>query len=123
MPAFVLSFSSLICNVLLIAAECAAGGAVAETVRSTLELIGNSYLTLFILGAITTATEWSRIRTSWQKKILSMFTFPLFMSTYIPVSFGALFSRPEWRPIPHTVTAAQMRSGQKQTVYKKAVNL
>ena len=40
------------------------------------------YLLLFVAGAITTVTQWKRIRTSAWKKVLYTLTFPLFMATY-----------------------------------------
>ena len=43
------------------------------------------------------------------KKVLYDFTFPLFMFTYIPISFAALFSKGEWKPIEHRVSAASLR--------------
>lgn len=58
---------------------------------------------LFILGLITTITEWKRIHSSNWKKILYTFTFPLFMVTYIPIAIVALFKKVEWKPIAHTV--------------------
>ena len=39
----------------------------------------------------------------WQK-IRSVFTFPLYMATYIPIGFVALFKKVGWKPIQHTVT-------------------
>ena len=71
----------------------------------------NMYLTLFVLGAITTVTEWKRIHTKAVKKVLYAFTFPLFMFTYIPISFAALFSKGEWKPIEHRVSAASAGPG------------
>ena len=61
--------------------------------------------------AITTVTEWKRIHTKAVKKALYAFTFPLFMFTYIPISFAALFSKGEWKPIEHRVSAASLRAG------------
>lgn len=62
-----------------------------------------SYGVLFGMAFITTLTEWKKILcTSW-KKILFMFTFPLFMFTYIPISIIALFKDIEWKPVAHTV--------------------
>ena len=58
-------------------------------------------LTLLVLGGITTITEWKNIRTSPVKKIVYMFTFPLFMFTYIPISLAAFFCKPQWKPIEH----------------------
>ena len=50
------------------------------------------YLLLFLAGAITTATQWRRIRTSAWKKLLYTFTFPIFMATYVPITIFALFA-------------------------------
>ena len=36
-----------------------------------------------------------------------MFTFPLFMLTYIPISLAALVGKVEWKPIRHGLTKAQ----------------
>ena len=36
-------------------------------------------------------------------KIRTMFTFPLFMFTYVPIAVVALFKKVEWTPIEHTV--------------------
>ncbi len=33
------------------------------------------------------------------------FSFPLFMFTYIPISFAALFMKVEWKPIRHGAAA------------------
>lgn len=61
------------------------------------------YGILFILGFITTLTEWKKIHCSGWKKIAYTITFPLFMFTYIPISIVALFKDVEWKPIAHTV--------------------
>ena len=60
------------------------------------------YLTLFVLGAITTVTEWKNIRCAAWKKVLYAFTFPLFMLTYVPICIASLFTKVEWKPICHT---------------------
>ena len=69
------------------------------------------YLMLFAIGLITTITEWHKINASISRKVLSVFTFPIFMFTYIPVSFAALFVKVEWKPIHHTVTAKELGRG------------
>ncbi|QFG01222.1 glycosyltransferase [Psychrobacillus glaciei] len=61
------------------------------------------YGVLYILGLITTLTEWGKIHCSGWKKIAYTITFPLFMLTYIPISVVALFKHVEWKPIAHTV--------------------
>lgn len=69
--------------------------------------LGKTFLTFYIMfymmGLITTITEWEQIHCSNAKKILYTFTFPLFMMTYIPISIIALFKKVEWEPIHHTV--------------------
>nr|WP_295970342.1 glycosyltransferase family 2 protein [uncultured Bacillus sp.] len=61
------------------------------------------YGILFILGLITTLTEWKKIHCSNWKKMIYTMTFPFFMFTYIPISIVALFKDVEWKPIAHTV--------------------
>lgn len=61
------------------------------------------YGILFILGFVTTLTEWRKIHCPGWKKIAYTITFPLFMFTYIPISIVALFKDVEWKPIAHTV--------------------
>ena len=73
-------------------------------------------LTLLVLGGITTVTEWNQIRTSSVKKFVYVFTFPLFMFTYIPISLAAFFCKPQWKPIEHRVSAAHLRSRDRQEV-------
>ncbi len=58
---------------------------------------------LFVMGALTTAQEWRRIPGTPGQKVKSCLTFPFFMLTYIPVAVSALFVRPQWRPVRHTV--------------------
>lgn len=61
------------------------------------------YGILFLLGLITTITEWEKIHCSRWKKVAYTITFPFFMFTYIPISVVALFKHVEWKPIAHTV--------------------
>lgn len=122
-PAVVLSLMSTLCRLAMILLSWHSSGSAAGALGSFAQLLASSYLGLFAIGSLTVISEWKRIRATAAEKIRSMFTFPIYMATYIPVTVSALFSKAEWRPIPHTVTAAQMRSGQKQTVYKKAANL
>lgn len=63
-----------------------------------------AYLLILISGLLTLATEWKNIDTRPRKKILSLFTFPIFMFTFIPISLVAAFSHVEWKPIIHQET-------------------
>lgn len=109
MPAFVLSSISFVCSVTMIVMGLLSGGSVTVAVQSVAELLLGMYGTLFVVGAITTCSEWHAIHTSWGKKIRYIFTFPLFMATYIPISLWALFCKVEWKPIEHRVSAAELR--------------
>lgn len=61
------------------------------------------YGIIFFLGAITTLVEWKKIHASPIKKILYLFTFPIFIFTYIPISVAALFKKVEWKHIDHNI--------------------
>ena len=63
----------------------------------------NFYLILLFFGVLTTITEWKKINASAIKKVLYVFTFPLFIFTYIPISIAAIFKKIEWKPIDHTI--------------------
>lgn len=61
-----------------------------------------TYLGLFVIGALTMFSEWGRIRGSARRKIACLFTFPVFMATYIPVALCAPFQKFEWKPTEHS---------------------
>ena len=75
------------------------------------ETVRNAYLVLFGLGVVTVITEWRRIHSPTREKIKYLFTFPIFLLTYIPISSVALFKNVEWKPIQHTEvkTLAEVR--------------
>lgn len=74
-----------------------------ETSKAILMPAVNSYIILFLLGMITTITEWKQIKSTPWKKIKYMFTFPIFIFTYVPISIVALFKKIEWKPITHSI--------------------
>ncbi len=76
------------------------------TLNSLLSTLWSGYLMLFIIGAITTVTEWKKIHTTPFKKILYAITFPIFMYTYIPIAVVAIFKKVKWTPIAHTENKA-----------------
>ena len=114
MPAFVLSAVSILCNLVLAVWGAVAGENLRIAAQSVGEMLLGMYVTLFVIGAVTTVTEWRAIRTAAWKKVLYTFTFPLFMSTYIPIALSALFTGGEWKPITHRVSAASLRQRPKQ---------
>lgn len=64
---------------------------------------GSSYVSLFFFGVITTISEWDKIYCSTPKKILYLFTFPVFIFTYIPIAVAALVRPVRWEPIQHSI--------------------
>jgi len=63
------------------------------------------YLLMLLMGLLTMITEGQYIRgCSTMRKIRSVFTFPFYMVTYIPIGFVALFKKVGWKPITHSVT-------------------
>ena len=106
MPAAVLTAVSVVINSCVAAVTLAGGGNVTPILISLGESVLNVYLTLLLLGGITTVTEWKMIHTSAVKKVFYIFTFPLFMLTYIPISFAAIFAKVEWKPISHSVNVS-----------------
>ena len=59
------------------------------------------YLGVFIIGVITTYTEWDRIYCTKRKKIKYCFTFPFFLFTLLPIAIWAIFSRSRWPQVSH----------------------
>lgn len=62
----------------------------------------NLYIGVFICGILTVVTEWDMIKVTNFRKVRYLLSFPLFMSTYIPIAVIALFQKVEWRHIQHT---------------------
>ena len=73
------------------------------TMEAVLGNIVSVYSSLFFFGLVTTITEWRRIHCEWYKKICYLFTFPVFIFTYVPIAIVALFKKVTWVPIRHTV--------------------
>lgn len=111
MPAAILSFASIIVNLIGFGLSFTAVGDTLTEIWSVLNLLRSVYATVFFIGAVTTVTEWKNIHCAWWKKILYTFTFPLFMLTYIPISITAMFTKVEWKPIEHrkSVTLEEIR--------------
>lgn len=104
MPAFFLTTVSALSNLTLGVVGVITGGSIVTALMSIAQTFLNMYLLLLAVGGITVITEWKHIRTSPFKKVLSAFTFPLFMFTYIPIALASLFIKAEWKPIEHSVS-------------------
>lgn len=102
MPAIALTVLGMAGNLAAAVLCSVSGQSLLPALLSVGEMLANTYLLMLFLGGITTATQWKQIHTTTAKKLLYTLTFPLFMMTYIPISFAALFQRVEWKPIEHT---------------------
>ncbi len=71
----------------------------------------NFYLGLLLFGILTVISEWKQIQIPAYKKILYVFTFPIFMFTYVPISLAALVRKVEWKPIYHTGSQKALGKG------------
>ena len=73
-------------------------------VGSLVMTFGSMYVVFFLLAIITTVSERKHIhaRKKW-RIITNIFTFPLFMMTYIPITVVALFKKVEWVPTKHDI--------------------
>ncbi len=102
MPAAILTGVSIIANVSAALVNFMTQGDILSLALSFLQLLQGLYLTVFALGVITTVTEWKKIYAPASKKILYLFTFPIFMFMYIPIGIVAIFKKVEWAPIKHS---------------------
>ena len=62
------------------------------------------YVVFFILAVITTISEREHIHAKKKWRIFTnLFTFPIFMMTYVPITVAALFKKVEWVPTKHDI--------------------
>ena len=109
-PAMLLTIISVLFNatilVLGLTGTMSTGTMVASSLSSISFCLLNYVMFMFVLGVLTTFVEWDSIHSTTGKKIRYMFTFPLFMLTYIPIALVALVKKAEWKPIAHTVAVS-----------------
>lgn len=95
----------------------AAGAALAGGPVLVLAALGRilacGYLSMLVMAALTTCTEWKRIQAPAVWKLAGIFTFPLYMATYLPIALVACVRRVEWTPVAHTraVSLNQLDAG------------
>ncbi len=102
LPAMVLSISSIIANAATVLVNIQSAAVWRDVGLSLMQSLLNVYLTFILIGGVTLLSEWRKIHAPAAKKILYLFTFPIFMFTYIPISAAALFVNVDWKPIIHS---------------------
>lgn len=93
-------------NVSQVSTVLAYAEARATIVTSVLSLAGcflSFAVVMLVFGTLTTITEWNHIHAKASDKIKHLFTFPIFMLTYVPIALIAVFKKVEWKPITHNV--------------------
>ena len=107
-PATLLSIGCILLNLIFLAYGATDVHMLRRILPGTLGSVAfagvNFYLLMFSIGFITLVTEWNKILAPANKKIKSLFTFPLFMITYVPISLVALVKKVEWKPIAHSIS-------------------
>lgn len=110
-PAMLLTLMCLLVNVTFIAVGSLSHGFLATdaeiemAIGSIIMMLAYMYGTFFVMGLSTTITEWKHIHCSQKWRIFTnLFTFPLFMFTYVPLTVAALFLKVDWVPTPHDVS-------------------
>lgn len=116
LPAFIVTAFASAVSILLLVIGIATAQDISFIIYTIGEFLVKIYAAMFLLGIYTIATEWKHIHMSTAKKIGYIFTFPLYMYTYVPISFAALKRKVEWKPIAHK--AANMEQ-MKATVNEK----
>lgn len=110
-PAMLLTLMCLLVNVTFIAVGSLSHGFLATdaeiemAIGSIIMMLAYMYGTFFAMGLSTTITEWKHIHCPQKWRIFTnLFTFPLFMFTYVPLTVAALFLKVDWVPTPHDVS-------------------
>ncbi len=103
MPAFLLSSVQILAiGVLLLLELLLSHRFSAMLLGCFFEFFRFGYGIFWLLGALALISEWRRVHCSKLRAVLLLFTFPLFMLTYIPISISAFFSRHvAWKPVEH----------------------
>ena len=110
-PAMLLTLMCMLVNVTFIVVGALSHGFLATDAEiemafgSVIMMFAYMYLTFFAMGFFTTVTERRHIHCPQRWRVIAnLFTFPLFMFTYIPLTVAALFLKVDWVPTPHDVS-------------------
>lgn len=62
------------------------------------------YLTFLLLAILTTVSERKNIRATRWHLFTNLFTFPVFMLSYVPIALAAVIKEVDWVPTRHTIS-------------------
>lgn len=119
-PGMLLTLVSLLANATFLVVGSLSHGFLATDAEismcagSLIMTLAYMYATFFIIALTTTISERKHIHCAQKWRIVTnLFTFPLFMFTYIPLTVAALFLKVDWVPTPHdvSVTLSEVMEG------------
>lgn len=90
-----------LCGFLSLLAALLSGGWAGIGFYALTALVG-TYFSMFAMGGLTLISEWKRIHATTGQKLMALFTFPIYVATFLPIAVCSLFSKFEWTPIEHT---------------------
>lgn len=100
--AYFLTMTAVITNLVFDVVLIASGGVdIPRLLCAQLWLAVMAYLMLLTFSLAVTLSEWKNLRASGFKKILYAFTFPVYLFTFVPAAFVALFKKVEWKTTAH----------------------
>ena len=109
-PGMLLSLISMLANVTFLVVGGLSHGFLATEVEmqacaaSLIMTFAMMYQTFFILALLTTIFEYKHIHCAQKWRLVTnLFTFPIFMFSYIPITVAALFLKVDWVPTQHAV--------------------
>ena len=66
-------------------------------------MLAGMYSMLFVMGLVTTIVEREHIHSNRLRVFTNLFTFPIFIMTYMPIGVVAFFKKVEWVPTRHDI--------------------
>ena len=110
-PGMLLSLISMLANATFLIVGGLSHGFLATEVEmqacaaSLILTFAMMYQTFFILALLTTIFEYKHIHCAQKWRLVTnLFTFPIFMFSYIPITVAALFLKVDWVPTQHAVS-------------------
>ena len=107
-PGMLLTIVSVLFNAIIVVLAAtgamSTGVMVASSLSSIFFCLFNYLMFMFMFGVLTTFVEWDSSIPPRARKLLYMFTFPLFMLTYVPIALVALVRKCQWKPIRHSIS-------------------
>ncbi len=105
-PAMALSLMGCAVYALGLLACLALGAPLKPLLIMWLGSFAGSYFGTLAVAAFITLSKWRMIHAPAAKKLIYIFTFPIFMLTYVPISAAAMFGDEGWKPIRHTAAVS-----------------